>query len=202
VPILILDLSWIDDNSILIGNVGSTFPLASSQLLRINNLTSARVNAILIDIKLTSTFYFHGSFFSDGSHIIVFVCYLIIDWIDCWNILLWDLSSISAMSISCRGSFVQLNVIQFNLPNVWVWDSNYSFYSTFSVHIDLRMCIVVILDIHNFLVGRIHTWSSFGYVSLICQISSNTYMKVLYLSTIDSILIFDASLWISISYRV
>lgn len=160
--ILILYLSWVNHHCILVRNISCALSLTSSQFLLINNLTRSWINSILVNIKLTITFLIHGSFFSDGSHIVILIgYYLIVDWIDSRNILLWNLSAIITMSISCCCSFVQLNVIQFDLPNVWVRYSYNSFHSSFSNHIDLGLSIIVILDIHNFLVRRFDSRMSF-----------------------------------------
>lgn len=158
--VLILYLCWIHNNSIMIRDVGSAFPLVPSQFLRIQNLSSSWVNPILINIKLT--FHIHRSLFGDVSHVIVLILNLIINGIDRWNILLWNLSSVIPVRISSGCSLVQLDVIQFNLSNVRIRNSRYSFYDSFPVHVDLRMNVVVILNIHNFLILRVYSWGPFN----------------------------------------
>ena len=104
------------------------------------------------------------------------------------------------MGVGSGSPFVQLNVIQFYLSDIWIRNALNAFYSTFSIHVDLWLDVVVVLDIHNILVGRINTRSSFHQIITFrwkSQVGSNARMKVFGLCS--TIAVLDATLGISIS---
>ena len=178
------------------------------------NLASSWLNSILIHIKLSiicllNIFICLNCRWSSKIIILIPICLILSTLI---QILLWYFPS-NSMIISCCGSFIKLDIIQFDLSYIATWNVVAVFkltiilYITTIVHL-ISCCCSIILNVHSitvFLSSWSNAWSTSCMLLTKCAISlisSYTHMELICLLTSSHLCVLYTSLRPGVSNRI